>query len=288
MKWHSNLFETIPLVKGEVNVIAFANSNKQFAYRQLAKSWSGSQRMDYPFCLLTIEGREVAAKEINILSLQGGGLDFFKDKHHAKQLIELMKFELENSPELLEVFTVLQRELEKAFEQWIVEFDGLELQPATEAVSFEQLMKLAPIEVRPLSDEPMGAYQYQSFLLKSWIHLVHNKATNVCFYDFPENELNDSEQKELFQFVKSQGCTMICLTTSPQVINQVGLSNVHLINQTGERYAIEILNEELKLFFEDTSESLESVAKNLAYSDLHKEYTMLDPKWQEFLNSRIC
>ncbi|ANU10861.1 hypothetical protein A1A1_01393 [Planococcus antarcticus DSM 14505] len=288
MKWHSNLFEVIPLVEGEVNVIAFADLEKQFAYRQLVKSWSAHQRMDYPFCLLTIEGREVAAKELNILSLQGGGLEFFKDKHHAKQLIELMKFELENSPELLEVFTVLQGELEKAFEQCVVEFEGMELQPSTELISFEQLIKIAPIEVRTVSDEPMGAYQYQSFLLKSWLHLVHNKATNVCFYDFPENELNKSELKELFQFATSQACTMICLTTSPQVINQVGLSNVHLIKRTGERYSIETLHEELKLFFEDTPESLKSLAKNLAYSDLHEEYIMLDQKWWEFLTSRMC
>ncbi|MBT2582937.1 hypothetical protein [Planococcus sp. ISL-109] len=288
MNWHSNLFETIPLVEGEVNVIVFADLEKQFAYRQLVKHWTAHQRMDYPFCLLTINGREVPAKEINVLSMHGGGMEFFKDKHHAKQLLELMKFELENSPELIQVFTLLQVELEKAFEQWVVEFDGVELQPSTEMVSFEQLIKLAPIEVRSATGEPIGAYEYQSFLLKSWLHLVHNKKTNVCFYDFPENELNKSELKELFDFANSQGCTMICLTTSQRVINHVGISNVHLIRHTGERYMIETLYEELKLFFSDAPESLESFAKSLAYSDFHEDYTMLDPKWREFLISRTC
>lgn len=288
MNWHSNLFETIPLVEGQVNVIVFADLEKQFAYRQLVKAWTAHQRMDYPFCLLTVNGREVPAKETNILSMHGGSMDFFKDKQHAKQLLELMKFELENSPELIEVFNVLQIELEKAFEQWIVEFDGIELQPSTEMVSFEQLIKLAPIEVRSVTGEAIGAYEYQSFLLKSWLHLVHNKNTNVCFYDFPENELNQSELKELFHFANSQECTMICLTTNQRILNHVGLSNVHLIRHTGERYTIENLYEELNLFFSDAPESLESFAKSLAFSDFLEDYGMLDPKWREFLLSRTC
>lgn len=288
MKWHSNLFETIPLVAGEVNVIVFADLEKQFAYRQLVKAWVANLRMDYPFCLLTIDGREVPAKELNVLSIHGGSIDFFKDKYHAKQLIELMKFELENSPELIQVFHNLQAELEKAFEQWIVEFDGVELQPSTETISFEQLIKLAPIEVRSVTGEPIGAFDYQSFLLKSWLHLAHNKKTNVCLYDFPENELNTLELKKVFDFAENHACTMICLTTSHRVVKHMELSNIHFIQSSGERYSIELLHEELKLFYTDAPELLKSFTKTLAYCDFHGDYLMLDPKWQEFLLSRTC
>jgi hypothetical protein len=288
MKWHSNLFETIALAKGEVNVIVFADLEKQFAYRKLVKAWTAHLRMEHPFCLLTMDDREVPAKELNVLTMHGGSMDFFKDRHHAKQLLELMKFELENSPDLIQVFNELQVQLEKAFEQWIIEFEGVELQPSTEIISFEQLIKLAPIEVRSIKGDSMGAYEYQSFLLKSWLHLVHNKNTNVCFYDFPENELNKAELNKLFDFAEKQDCTLICLTTSKQVINLAGLRNIHLIKANGERYPIETLYEEVKLFFSDTPDLLESFAKNLAYSDFQEDYKMLDPKWREFLLSRTC
>lgn len=288
MKWHCNLFETIRLIEGEANVLVFSDLGKQFTYRQLVKTWIANLRMDYPFCLLTMDGREVAAKELNILSLAGGTMDFFKDKHHAKQLVELMKFELEHSPELIAIFTDLQTELEKAFEQWVVEFEGVELQPSIETIQFEQLIKLAPIEVRPTTGKVMGAFEYQLFLLKSWLHLTHNKKTNVCFYDFPENELNPFEVKELFNVAKSHNCTVVCLTTCRQVIDQTELSSLHFIQPNGDRYPIEQLHEELKLFHTDPPDVLESFAKSLAYHDFRKDYNMLDPKWREFLLSRTC
>lgn len=149
-------------------------------------------------------------------------------------------------------------------------------------------MKLAPIEVRSRTGKPIGAYEYQSFLLKSWLHLAHNKTTNVSFYDFPENELNQSELEEFFNFIKTQDCTMIGLTTSHRVVNQVGLPNIHLIKSSGERYDIEGLYEELKLFYSEAPEELEIFTKNLAFSDFHEDYVMLDPKWKKFLLSRTC
>lgn len=285
MKWHSNLFQPIPLVRNSVNFIVFECMQQQFRFRELLSNWLQNQQMEYPYFLFTIEGIEVTTKDLNLLMFSGGDLSYFKSKEEVKQLTQLVKFEIENTPYLLDIYATLLRDITKAFEQMTVIFQQFEIEFATEAVSFEQLLKLVQVNVSRETGEPLSILEYREFLLDSWLHLVHNKNTNVCIFNFPENELDQKECKQLFTRLNEQDCTMICLTSNPFLLELVEHKNIHLIKATGSRYEIELLFEDLKLFQLDAPCGIEELTKKLAIQDFFHDTALLDETWRTFLSS---
>lgn len=286
MRLHSNIFSTIPLVKNEVNVIVFEDLKKQFQFRELVRTWMTNPNMDFPYLIISIDGQNAVPKDLNLLTLNAGNLYFFKDKQQSKQLLELVKFEIENSPELLVVFSNLLQEIENVLGQVIIEFEGVEIHHVLEGLTIESLLKLVRLDLHIPGGKALGIFEYQMFLLRSWVYLSHNRITNVCFYDFPENELEEREIHELFEFANASDCTLICLTTNFQVMNQVSIKNIHFIKSNGDRYEIENLYQELVLFFDEPEVSLVKITKNLAIRDFYQNLDFLDPKWKDFLLSR--
>lgn len=285
MKWHSNLFQPIPLVRNSVNFIVFERMQQQFRCRELLNNWLQNQQMEYPYFLFTIEGIEVTIKDLNVLMLSGGDLSFFKSKEDLKQLSQLVKFEIENTPHLLDIYSTLLRDITKAFEQMTFTFQQFEIEFATEEVSVEQLLKLVQLKVSSETGGPLSILEYRKFILDSWFHLVHNKNTNVCIFNFPENELDQNECEQLFNRLNEQECTIICLTSNPYLLELVEHRNIHLIKSTGSRYEIELLFEDLKLFQLDAPFEIEQLTKKLAVQDFFHDTALLDETWRTFLTS---
>lgn len=285
MKWHSNLFQPISLVENNINFIVFESMQQQFECRELLNNWLQNQQMEYPYFLFTIDNIEVTIKSLNLLLLCGGDLSLFKSKEDVKQLTQLVKFEIENTPFLLDIYATVLNDITKAFDQMTFAFKGIDIEFSTEALSIEQILKLVQVNVSNKVGDRLSIFEYRKFLIESWLYLVHNKNTNVCIYNFPENELDRKEIEQLFVAINDNSCTVICLTSNPYFLELVDHQNIHLIKSTGARYNIELLYDELHLFSMDAPCEIEQLTKKLAVQDFFHDTALLDEKWRIFLKS---
>ncbi|OCS89020.1 hypothetical protein [Caryophanon latum] len=290
MKWHCSVFDEISIVRNEVNFLLFQDAQQQFSVRQLLNKWLNNEQMEYPYFIFTIDQLDMPSTNLNTLVINSGELDFFKEKERVKQLQQFIKFEIENTEQLLQTYRQLRQQLELSFHQLTVSWQSYEIEFSLEDVTFEQIMRLATVHVSYENEEKLKVVDYRKFLLQISKRLNYNKRTSICFYHFPENELTRNEFFELLQQVDGEDCTIICITSNVSFLEAVPLRNIHLIKSTGARYDIEVLHDQIQLFADELrvtqmSISPEQLAKKLAIHDFFGDFTLLDERFREFLES---
>lgn len=286
MKIYSNYFDELSLQVGELNTLNFECSEMQRGFRELVELFKANKKSDHPYIIFEGDEKPLTSRNMNLLTIHGGELNYLQSKDYLKLLQSMMVEQFETNPILMKKYQEIEQVMHRMLENLSHSFEGFSIEFEFTELLMEQIWKMLNIHIENSETLKMTTVDFRRLQIECWLKLRNPDFPSLIIYHFPENDVTVSELDELVALLNCSKMTVVCISNSLHFIERTSKAGLKLLKKNGTLYDIQQLALELATLNINTNDlSEEQLVVSLAYLDFIHYTRFLDPSWKSFIDS---
>lgn len=290
MKIVSSFMNEINLKRNQYHTIMFESSYMQQEFRLLINNYFATRRnskLEENNYLKIIDKnlRDIDRKDIYFISFECNKINLKEDRQTDQLIKNYLFYYLENNPEIIHDYIQFQQEVEMFIERIKLTDASLSIEFDLTERSIQNFIKSLDIYMEYDKNEYVPNYILRNRLIQLLLKLNYAEKDVILLISYPETDVGLNDFEKVIQNLKALNLTTVVLTSEPSFLTSAEPENIFMINQQGVLYDIVKLKEELKAFQLVHENNSTDIVNWLAYCDFTQQFTVLDLKWKEFLES---
>ena len=275
---------SVPIKENKINIISFENKEKM---RELIKYFvkleSTKTSIETDLYIVDENLNKVTSKSTNFILFDDILLLSKYDKRIREIIIKYLKFKIEVDDSLFLEYQKSKRNIENFFNDIKIESNGYSLDFFLEDIDIDSIVKKLEIDISFNKDEESRLDIIRLIIDLSMKLEIEKKEFFICLL-FPENSINFQEFYDLLDYLRKLNMTVLVLTNEELFFRETQIEDeVILINRFFEKYDINALKHEYKLFYGDIEQKK---LLQLAFLDFRENYNLIDSRLKDFLLSK--
>ena len=275
---------SVPIKENKINIISFENKEKM---RELIKYFvkleSTKTSIETDLYIVDENLNKVTSKSTNFILFDDILLLSKYDKRIREIIIRYLKFKIEVDDSLFLEYQKSKRNIENFFNDIKIESNGYSLDFFLEDIDIDSIVKKLEIDISFNKDEESRLDIIRLIIDLSMKLEIEKKEFFICLL-FPENSINFQEFYDLLDYLRKLNMTVLVLTNEELFFRETQIEDeVILINRFFEKYDINALKHEYKLFYGDIEQKK---LLQLAFLDFRENYNLIDSRLKDFLLSK--
>ena len=275
---------SVPIKENKINIISFENKEKM---RELIKYFikleSTKTSTETDLYIVDENLNKVTSKSTNFILFDDILLLSKYDKRIREIIIKYLKFKIEVDDSLFLEYQKSKRNIENFFNDIKIESNGYSLDFFLEDIDIDSIVKKLEIDISFNKDEESRLDIIRLIIDLSMKLEIEKKEFFICLL-FPENSINFQEFYDLLDYLRKLNMTVLVITNEELLFRETQIEDeVILINRFFEKYDINALKHEYKLFYGDIEQKK---LLQLAFLDFRENYNLIDSRLKDFLLSK--
>ena len=275
---------SVPIKENKINIISFENKEKM---RELIKYFvkleSTKTSIETDLYIVDENLNKVTSKSTNFILFDDILLLSKYDKRIREIIIKYLKFKIEVDDSLFLEYQKSKRNIENFFNDIKIESNDYSLDFFLEDIDIDSIVKKLEIDIFFNKDEESRLDIIRLIIDLSMKLEIEKKEFFICLL-FPENSINFQEFYDLLDYLRKLNMTVLVLTNEELFFRETQIEDeVILINRFFEKYDINALKHEYKLFYGDIEQKK---LLQLAFLDFRENYNLIDSRLKDFLLSK--
>ena len=275
---------SVPIKENKINIISFENKEKM---RELIKYFikleSTKTSTETDLYIVDENLNKVTSKSTNFILFDDILLLSKYDKRIREIIIKYLKFNIEVDDSLFLEYQKSKRNIENFFNDIKIESNGYSLDFFLEDIDIDSIVKKLEIDISFNKDEESRLDIIRLIIDLSMKLEIEKKEFFICLL-FPENSINFQEFYDLLDYLRKLNMTVLVITNEELFFRETQIEDeVILINRFFEKYDINALKHEYKLFYGDIEQKK---LLQLAFLDFRENYNLIDSRLKDFLLSK--
>ena len=275
---------SVPIKENKINIISFENKEKM---RELIKYFvkleSTKTSIETDLYIVDENLNKVTSKSTNFILFDDILLLSKYDKRIREMIIKYLKFKIEVDDSLFLEYQKSKRNIEKFFNDIKIESNDYSLDFFLEDIDIDSIVKKLEIDISFNKDEESRLDIIRLIIDLSMKLEIEKKEFFICLL-FPENSINFQEFYDLLDYLRKLNMTVLVITNEELFFRETQIEDeVILINRFFEKYDINALKHEYKLFYGDIEQKK---LLQLAFLDFRENYNLIDSRLKDFLLSK--
>ena len=275
---------SVPIKENKINIISFENKEKM---RELIKYFikleSTKTSTETDLYIVDENLNKVTSKSTNFILFDDILLLSKYDKRIREIIIRYLKFKIEVDDSLFLEYQKSKRNIENFFNDIKIESNGYSLDFFLEDIDIDSIVKKLEIDKSFNKDEESRLDIIRLIIDLSMKLEIEKKEFFICLL-FPENSINFQEFYDLLDYLRKLNMTVLVITNEELFFRETQIEDeVILINRFFEKYDINALKHEYKLFYGDIEQKK---LLQLAFLDFRENYNLIDSRLKDFLLSK--
>ena len=275
---------SVPIKENKINIISFENKEKM---RELIKYFikleSTKTSTETDLYIVDENLNKVTSKSTNFILFDDILLLSKYDKRIREIIIRYLKFKIEVDDSLFLEYQKSKRNIENFFNDIKIESNGYSLDFFLEDIDIDSIVKKLEIDISFNKDEESRLDIIRLIIDLSMKLEIEKKEFFICLL-FPENSINFQEFYDLLDYLRKLNMTVLVITNEELFFRETQIEDeVILINRFLEKYDINALKHEYKLFYGDIEQKK---LLQLAFLDFRENYNLIDSRLKDFLLSK--
>ena len=275
---------SVPIKENKINIISFENKEKM---RELIKYFikleSTKTSTETDLYIVDENLNKVTSKSTNFILFDDILLLSKYDKRIREIIIKYLKFKIEVDDSLFLEYQKSKRNIENFFNDIKIESNDYSLDFFLEDIDIDSIVKKLEIDIFFNKDEESRLDIIRLIIDLSMKLEIEKKEFFICLL-FPENSINFQEFYDLLDYLRKLNMTVLVLTNEELFFRETQIEDeVILINRFFEKYDINALKHEYKLFYGDIEQKK---LLQLAFLDFRENYNLIDSRLKDFLLSK--
>ena len=275
---------SVPIKENKINIISFENKEKM---RELIKYFikleSTKTSTETDLYIVDENLNKVTSKSTNFILFDDILLLSKYDKRIREIIIRYLKFKIEVDDSLFLEYQKSKRNIENFFNDIKIESNGYSLDFFLEDIDIDSIVKKLEIDISFNKDEESRLDIIRLIIDLSMKLEIEKKEFFICLL-FPENSINFQEFYDLLDYLRKLNMTVLVITNEELFFRETQIEDeVILINRFFEKYDINALKHEYKLFYGDIEQKK---LLQLAFLDFRENYNLIDSRLKDFLLSK--
>lgn len=274
----------VPIKENKINIISFENKEKM---RELIKYFikleSTKTSTETDLYIVDENLNKVTSKSTNFILFDDILLLSKYDKRIREIIIRYLKFKIEVDDSLFLEYQKSKRNIENFFNDIKIESNGYSLDFFLEDIDIDSIVKKLEIDISFNKDEESRLDIIRLIIDLSMKLEIEKKEFFICLL-FPENSINFQEFYDLLDYLRKLNMTVLVITNEELFFRETQIEDeVILINRFFQKYDINALKHEYKLFYGDIEQKK---LLQLAFLDFRENYNLIDSRLKDFLLSK--
>ena len=275
---------SVPIKENKINIISFENKEKM---RELIKYFikleSTKTSIETDLYIVDENLNKVTSKSTNFILFDDILLLSKYDKRIREIIIRYLKFKIEVDDSLFLEYQKSKRNIENFFNDIKIESNDYSLDFFLEDIDIDSIVKKLEIDISFNKDEESRLDIIRLIIDLSMKLEIEKKEFFICLL-FPENSINFQEFYDLLDYLRKLNMTVLVITNEELFFRETQIEDeVILINRFFEKYDINALKHEYKLFYGDIEQKK---LLQLAFLDFRENYNLIDSRLKDFLLSK--
>ena len=275
---------SVPIKENKINIISFENKEKM---RELIKYFikleSTKTSTETDLYIVDENLNKVTSKSTNFILFDDILLLSKYDKRIREIIIRYLKFKIEVDDSLFLEYQKSKRNIENFFNDIKIESNDYSLDFFLEDIDIDSIVKKLEIDISFNKDEESRLDIIRLIIDLSMKLEIEKKEFFICLL-FPENSINFQEFYDLLDYLRKLNMTVLVITNEELFFRETQIEDeVILINRFFEKYDINALKHEYKLFYGDIEQKK---LLQLAFLDFRENYNLIDSRLKDFLLSK--
>ena len=275
---------SVPIKENKINIISFENKEKM---RELIKYFvkleSTKTSIETDLYIVDENLNKVTSKSTNFILFDDILLLSKYDKRIREIIIRYLKFKIEVDDSLFLEYQKSKRNIENFFNDIKIESNGYSLDFFLEDIDIDSIVKKLEIDIFFNKDQESRLDIIRLIIDLSMKLEIEKKEFFICLL-FPENSINFQEFYDLLDYLRKLNMTVLVITNEELFFRETQIEDeVILINRFFEKYDINALKHEYKLFYGDIEQKK---LLQLAFLDFRENYNLIDSRLKDFLLSK--
>ena len=275
---------SVPIKENKINIISFENKEKM---RELIKYFikleSTKTSTETDLYIVDENLNKVTSKSTNFILFDDILLLSKYDKRIREIIIRYLKFKIEVDDSLFLEYQKSKRNIENFFNDIKIESNDYSLDFFLEDIDIDSIVKKLEIDIFFNKDQESRLDIIRLIIDLSMKLEIEKKDFFICLL-FPENSINFQEFYDLLDYLRKLNMTVLVLTNEELFFRETQIEDeVILINRFFEKYDINALKHEYKLFYGDIEQKK---LLQLAFLDFRENYNLIDSRLKDFLLSK--
>ena len=275
---------SVPIKENKINIISFENKEKM---RELIKYFikleSTKTSTETDLYIVDENLNKVTSKSTNFILFDDILLLSKYDNRIREIIIKYLKFKIEVDDSLFLEYQKSKRNIENFFNDIKIESNGYSLDFFLEDIDIDSIVKKLEIDISFNKDEESRLDIIRLIIDLSMKLEIEKKEFFICLL-FPENSINFQEFYDLLDYLRKLNMTVLVITNEELFFRETQIEDeVILINRFFEKYDINALKHEYKLFYGDIEQKK---LLQLAFLDFRENYNLIDSRLKDFLLSK--
>ena len=275
---------SVPIKENKINIISFENKEKM---RELIKYFikleNTKTSTETDLYIVDENLNKVTSKSTNFILFDDILLLSKYDKRIREIIIRYLKFKIEVDDSLFLEYQKSKRNIENFFNDIKIESNGYSLDFFLEDIDIDSIVKKLEIDISFNKDEESRLDIIRLIIDLSMKLEIEKKEFFICLL-FPENSINFQEFYDLLDYLRKLNMTVLVITNEELFFRETQIEDeVILINRFFEKYDINALKHEYKLFYGDIEQKK---LLQLAFLDFRENYNLIDSRLKDFLLSK--
>jgi hypothetical protein len=275
---------SVPIKENKINIISFENKEKM---RELIKYFikleSTTTSTETDLYIVDENLNKVTSKSTNFILFDEILLLSKYDKRIREIIIKYLKFKIEVDDSLFLEYQKSKRNIENFFNDIKIESNDYSLDFFLEDIDIDSIVKKLEIDIFFNKDQESRLDIIRLIIDLSMKLEIEKKEFFICLL-FPENSINFQEFYNLLDYLRKLNMTVLVITNEELFFRETQIEDeVILINRFFEKYDINALKHEYKLFYGDIEQKK---LLQLAFLDFRENYNLIDSRLKDFLLSK--
>ena len=275
---------SVPIKENKINIISFENKEKM---RELIKYFikleNTKASTETDLYIVDENLNKVTSKSTNFILFDDILLLSKYDKRIREIIIKYLKFKIEVDDSLFLEYQKSKRNIENFFNDIKIESNDYSLDFFLEDIDIDSIVKKLEIDIFFNKDEESRLDIIRLIIDLSMKLEIEKKDFFICLL-FPENSINFQEFYDLLDYLRKLNMTVLVITNEELFFRETQIEDeVILINRFFEKYDINALKHEYKLFYGDIEQKK---LLQLAFLDFRENYNLIDSRLKDFLLSK--
>lgn len=234
--------------------------------------------------ILDNEFQEINKSDFHFIQFDCRQLINSNQKELKENWIKILEDKINNDVDTHEVYHTFKVALDDLYSRLSITLDGLTVDLIEPSNALWILLKQAMLDIH-LDTKDVSQIELRKLYFKILETMNIKGKESIMILYYPEVNIGTNELEEFLDWLESLKITVICLTNSLNVISRTNPLNLHLVTESGKRYDLMGLREDIELFQFVYKNDINKVTVYLAYHDFTNQKFILNTKWQKFLDS---
>lgn len=277
----------IKIAENNYHSINFESSHIQMQFRQLIKDYFNRKVQGECKYLKIIDskGDLIKPQDFYFIEFNCQSINLKEEKGTNLIIQELLKYQLENNPLLLEEYIKINIELERFLSTVVLKDNDLTIEFGMSEKLITNMIKSFSILIEHNEKDYVPNYIIREYLMKALLKLNTTNKRPFLLLSYPEIDVGFKDYAKVINFLKELNITILIITSHSYFSCSVNSEEMFLVKENGDIYDIIRLGQELMEFDLVNQEQESDKIRKLAFKDFTKDYDLLDKKMKEFLLS---